>query len=247
MNTVQRGTFEGAINQAWNLYWGHGNPSTMGAGKTYFDFEYGDSAFIFLDTRVERSDNSITDDSSKTILGAVQKLAFKNWLVARNSSKFKFVFSPLGFTSDVKDVDDNWGAYTTERNEMFDFIRDNRIEGVSLLTGDTHFAYATELFGAPGGRQGGIYEFSASPVGAFDSTLGGFPLIPNDPWVGVSMRKDRLLFSTIGRKGPISLLGFVKVDTTLPTPEVTFQIHDGPNLVWNQTFVASQFRAWEGV
>jgi alkaline phosphatase D len=106
------------------------------------------------------------------MLGTEQKTWLKNWLVSKNeTAKFKFILSPIAFTEDFPSTIDSWGNYLTERDEILEFIRENHIEGVLLLTGDSHFAYASEINGAPGGKKGGFLEFSASPISAFDHSF----------------------------------------------------------------------------
>jgi len=239
-----RGSFEHAIGDSWQLYIGGGNPITQ-PGKTYFDFDYGDSSFFFADTRVQRSSNALPDGPNKTILGQVQKDYLKSWLLAKNStSKFKFLLSPLGWTNDFPDAHDSWGGYKTERDEILDFIRVNRIEGVVLFSGDSHFAYAVEIGGAPGGIQGGFYEFSASPISAFDYTLGGF-ISETIPFKPEDKREDRVMFETIGRKGPMSLLGLVRVDTTKAMPEIVVEIYDSTTKIYDVKLELQQLRPWE--
>ena len=243
MKRAGRASFENAIGMAWTTYLGGGNPPTF-PGKTYFNFDYGDSSFFFVDTRVERVSNKLPDSPTKTILGSAQKSALKDWLQDKNTtSKFKFVMSPLAFTHDFPSVIDSWGGYKTERDEIFEFIRDNRIEGVVFFTGDSHFAYAVELGGAPGGMRGGLYEFSASPISAFDFSLGGFLTDPT--FVPEEEREDRLLFEYTGRMGPMSLLGLTRVDTTKAVPEISVEFYDGTTHIFTANLTLEMLRPWE--
>jgi hypothetical protein len=56
-------------------------------------------------------------------------------------------------------VGEAWPAYATERAEIFDFIRDRRVSGVVLLSGDEHFAGAFHIL------PWGIYEVAPAPLG----------------------------------------------------------------------------------
>ena len=58
---------------------------------------------------------------------------------------------------------DSWAVYQHERNELFDFIRDNRIEGVFGISGDSHMG---ELNCVPRSDQGGydFYDLCSSPL-----------------------------------------------------------------------------------
>jgi phosphodiesterase/alkaline phosphatase D-like protein len=237
-----RASFENAIDYAWQKYMGGGNPISY-PGRTWFEFDYGDVAFFFPDTRVNRTTIKLPDGPDKTILGSEQKAHLKAWLLAKNSTaKFKFILSPLAITYDFPSVADSWGGFKTERDEIFDFIRDNRIEGVAYFTGDSHFAYAVELGGRPGGIQGGLYEFSASPISAFDATLGG--ALSSETFKAVEEREDELIFETIARKGPISLLGLARVDTTKAVPELAVDFYDGTQLIYTVSLNMTQMRHW---
>jgi alkaline phosphatase D len=71
---------------------------------------------------------------------------------------------------------DTWGAFLTERNALFDFIRDRNIEGVFCLSGDTHYGQVTCV---PWSERGGydFYDFVSSPLaqGTGTSFLDGDP------------------------------------------------------------------------
>jgi len=57
-------------------------------------------------------------------------------------------------------------VYTHERDELFDFIRDNRVEGVFGISGDSHMG---ELNCVPRSEQGAydFYDFCSSPLANF--------------------------------------------------------------------------------
>lgn len=92
---------------AFRSYLGAGNPtisSSLLSGISdlatepinYFDYQYGDAAFFFLDTRAYRSPNSMPDEDGKTMLGEKQKQAFFEWVdkVSQRSSFFPFLLFP---------------------------------------------------------------------------------------------------------------------------------------------------------
>ena len=65
-----------------------------------------------------------TDDAAKTMLGAAQKAWLKRELKA-SRAPFKILAAGGGWSSaENEDGGDSWGVFLTERNEMFDFIRD---------------------------------------------------------------------------------------------------------------------------
>ena len=58
---------------------------------------------------------------------------------------------------------DTWSAFLTERDRLFDYIRDRRIEGVVCLSGDSHVG---ELNCIPWSDRGGydLYDLVSSPL-----------------------------------------------------------------------------------
>ena len=77
----------------------------------------------------------------------------------RPSSKasFSLVPTPKG------EGGDSWAAFLHERNRLFDFIRDNEISGIVMLSGDTHIG---ELNVIPWSDKGGydLYDMVSSPL-----------------------------------------------------------------------------------
>merc|ERR1719461_543529 len=111
--------------KVWKEQLADGNPKTY-AGKTYYNFKYGDSAFFVLDGRSYR-------DESSTI-GIDQKQDLFDWLKANNDSAWKFICSPLPFTINF-DCSDCWEGYREERTEILKFIGRNYITDVIILSG----------------------------------------------------------------------------------------------------------------
>jgi alkaline phosphatase D len=230
--------FTNAITIAWEEYVGGGNPTTPYSANQvyYFDYDYGDTSFFFLDTRSYRSSSEMEDGPAKTLLGAEQLNQLKLWFLAKNAtSVFKFLVSPVGWTTDYPITTDSWGGYLNERNEILDFIESNRLTGTVFLSADSHFAYALELKG-PGT---GLYEFGASPIDAFDSTL-GIPGYYPDPFKPPEERQDDLFWVDIGSKGSISFIGQVEVNTQAAVPFITVNIWNRDKIAYNLTVTIDQ-------
>jgi alkaline phosphatase D len=141
------------------------NPSYGEADNpgVYFRQHYGGVDFFVLDGRFHRSPSGAIDDANKTMLGATQKAWLKRELKA-SVTPFKVLAIGGGWSSaENEDGGDSWGAYLTERNELFDFIRDEKIEGVVCISGDSHMG---ELNCVPRSEKGGydIYDFCSSPL-----------------------------------------------------------------------------------
>ncbi|QGZ93545.1 alkaline phosphatase D family protein [Terricaulis silvestris] len=147
----------------FKTYWAnpsYGLPQTPGI---FFKYEYGGVDFFFLDGRYNRHPTDY-EGADKTMLGAEQKAWLKDQLRA-SRAPFKVLVSGGGF-SKAERGGDSWAVYTSERDELLGFIRDNHIEGVFGISGDSHMG---ELNCVPRSEQGGydLYDFCSSPLANF--------------------------------------------------------------------------------
>jgi phosphodiesterase/alkaline phosphatase D-like protein len=145
---------------AYDAYQGLRNPAPRVAGELYYSFQVGQAGFYVLDTRTHRSPNGATDNASKTMLGATQKANLKAWLSA-STAKFKFLVSSVPWNNYGTTGSDSWRGFTTERNELFRYIRDNAIGGVVLVSGDQHWSGAFKLTNV---APYSFYEFMPTPL-----------------------------------------------------------------------------------
>jgi alkaline phosphatase D len=141
--------------------------------RVYRKISYGNLMdLIMLDTRLEGREiqiNNVLDsallDSTRTILGAEQKA----WLLdqlANSSAQWKVIgqqviFSELnvGWAALVDDsfeyfdVEsqflDIWDGYPAERKQLMDYIKENEIDNVVILTGDFHTSFAFDVVDDP--------------------------------------------------------------------------------------------------
>jgi hypothetical protein len=102
-------------------------------------YKVGRVQFILSDLRSERDPIGNTDNASKSIMGAAQKQWFKDQLVAARDAETPLIvwLSSVPFISTSTGGDD-WGRFTTERREILEFIRDNRIQNICIISGDMH-------------------------------------------------------------------------------------------------------------
>ena len=131
----------------------HGSPGWPGG---WFKFSIGDVDFFILDCRIYRTNPF---DKNPTMLGPVQKA----WLlknVKQSKAVFKVIAStvPWSFASKTG-ARDTWNGFHQERKEIFDFLADNKIEGVILLSADRHRSDIWRI-DRPNGYP--LYEFESS-------------------------------------------------------------------------------------
>ncbi len=146
----------------FHQYWANpsaGLPDTPGV---FFTHSFGGVDFFFLDGRYHRSPNSDEDGPDKTMLGAGQLAWLKAGLKA-SRAPFKVLISGGGWSKLKGPGGDAWSGFLHERDALFDFIRDEAISGVLLLSGDTHFPYVA---GIPRAQTGGydLYDFCSSAL-----------------------------------------------------------------------------------
>ena len=154
--------FKDSALKSFRNYWANPAYGLEDTPGVFFEYRYGGVDFFMLDGRYYRDPNAAPDVEGKTMLGAAQKAWLMNRLRA-SKAPFKIIVAGGGWTISKGPGGDSWASFLTERNELFDFIRDERINGVVLISGDSHFA---ELNAIPWSEKGGydMYELVSSPL-----------------------------------------------------------------------------------
>jgi alkaline phosphatase D len=107
---------------------------------TWFNFRLGPVEVFMLDGRFYREN---WRRPGASMLGPIQKA----WLLdalEKSTAVFKILASPVAWADDAKtataggDAYDTWYGHRDEREEIFDFIFQNGINGVLLISGDRH-------------------------------------------------------------------------------------------------------------
>ena len=158
---------KGVALEAFKRYWAnpaYGLPSVPGV---FFNYSYGAVDFLFTDGRYYRDPNSQPDGPEKTFLGKEQ-LAWLKDTLKESRGVFKVLACGSGWSSNKGPTGDAWSSALTERNEIFNFIRDEKIEGVLLISGDTHIG---EFNCIPWSEEGGydLYDLVSSPISSRQS------------------------------------------------------------------------------
>jgi len=114
-------------------------PLATDTSAIYQAFTIGRVRFILTDGRSARSDVNAPDDGLKSMLGKEQKAWFQAELLdASNRYPLIVWVNPLPWISAETPGADDWGGYATERRELADFIADNDIDGLVMVSGDAH-------------------------------------------------------------------------------------------------------------
>lgn len=112
--------------------------ATDGAPGVWFDYTMGDVQFFMLDGRYYRQPS---EDGSASMLGPVQLQWLKDALL-KSTATFKVIVSPVNWSDDAKGPMegriDTWEGYKKEREEIINFLTENEITGIFLLSADRH-------------------------------------------------------------------------------------------------------------
>lgn len=167
----------------------------------WYSFSIGDVDFIMLDCRYYRT-NPRQDQPS--MLGPVQMKWLKSEL-AEASGRFKVICSSVPWDFRTKgDSRDTWNGYQDEREEIFGFINQKRIDGVVLMSADRHRSDAWRI-----DREDGypLYEFNSSRL--------------TNQHVHPTMEKRGAIFSYNKKQS----FGLITFDTQAAKPTVRYDVY----------------------
>lgn len=138
-------------------FWPNVYPDQSAFPGNYFSFRKYDAEFFMTDCRYNRDAQG---DTAGAFLGETQMVWLKNKLLMSDAS-FKFICIGSQVLND-NHFDESYADYTKERNELFDFIAANNINGVVFLTGDKHYSEVSkrEWNGYP------LFDITCSPLTA---------------------------------------------------------------------------------
>jgi alkaline phosphatase D len=203
--------------EVFRRYWANPAYGLPDAPGVFFSIGYGGVDFYLLDNRYHRDPAAAPDGPGKTALGAAQK----NWLKQRlraSRAPFKIIVSGQPWSDEKGPGGESWEAFAHERAELFAFIREEKISGVVLVSGDNHVG---ELNCLPESAHGGydLFEVSSSPL-AQDPSLS---------WLN---------YRTVARIRQVyfggSNFGLLSFDLTAADPVLTITLHDVQgNSVWS--------------
>jgi len=105
----------------------------------YQAFTVGRVRFIVTDVRSARDVHNSADDGYDTMLGSEQReWLLQELLAARDSAALIVWANPAPWIAPAEPGADTWGGYAEERAEIADFIADNQIDNLVMVSGDAH-------------------------------------------------------------------------------------------------------------
>ena len=179
-----------------NPYYGGGEAQP---GCNY-DFYLGDVHFIMLDGRYYRNLKP-TDGSIPTMLGPAQR----QWLLEKvkgSEGKLVVLCSPVPWVYRAKgDSKDTWNGFKEERTQIFEFLSEQKVEGVILMSADRH---RSDLWKIERPNDYPLYEFNSSRL-------------TNQH---VHKEMPEAIFSYNKKQS----FGTVDIDTTVDDPTITYRV-----------------------
>ncbi len=172
-------------------YWANPTWGLPEAPGVFTRFEWADVDFFLLDDRSHRAPNTMPAGPDKRMYGREQLQWLKESL-AGSRAPFKIVAGGGQFWNPLNTFE-SLGQYPAEQQELYDFIREARIEGVVFLSGDRHH---TELLRRQEPGMYPLYEFTSSPLTSGGSRLeeeAGNPARVPGTWVTGGTRNFGLL------------------------------------------------------
>jgi alkaline phosphatase D len=123
----------------WEIYKENWDNPYYGGGKEnpgcWFDFSIGDVHFIMIDGRYYRESPK---DETPSMLGPVQMKWLKKTLTEKPAT-FKVICTNVPMAPKVKPGSkDTWDGYSEERSAIYQFIADQKIPGIVILSADRH-------------------------------------------------------------------------------------------------------------
>ncbi|MEM7395120.1 MAG: alkaline phosphatase D family protein [Verrucomicrobiota bacterium] len=119
----------------------YGEPDNLGI---YSTFQRGNIQFVLLDGRYHRDPNRAKDTPKKTLLGKKQTEWLKREL-KKSTAKIKLVCSGSDFQRHGRT--DSWTSFKYQQKAFLDFLKNEKLEGVILLSGDRHFTAGYQIRG----------------------------------------------------------------------------------------------------
>ncbi|MBL0152100.1 MAG: alkaline phosphatase family protein [Chitinophagaceae bacterium] len=185
----------------WKKYWCNPSYGENGQG-TYTMTSYGDADIFLTDDRWWRSADRTPDsvdgkpNPAKEMLGKQQMEWLKNSLLYSGAT-FKIIAMGSQVLNPVSPFD-RWANCPVEYQEIMDFIKEYKINGVMFLTGDRHHSEIIKV-DRPGTYS--LYDITVSPLTSGTHSFGGAE--KNNPYrvLGIDQKQNYARFSFSGNSG----------------------------------------------
>lgn len=164
-----------AATEAFRKYVPHYPLDSHAAGGIYQAFTIGKVRFLLSDMRSQRSPRDEEDNASKTMLGPAQKEWLKTEFLGARKYDLVVWANSVPWIEAPSPDEDSWAGYHTERVELANFIKQNQVDNLCMISGDAHMLAIDKGLnsGYANGRKGGFPVFHAAALKSSPSAKGG--------------------------------------------------------------------------
>ena len=106
-------------------------------GAIYQAFTVNDTRIVLTDLRSMRDPNSQTDNEDKTMMGEEQLTWFKNE-IRESSSEYSLVIWVSSVPYTAENRQDSWAGFSYERQVIANYIKEQDINNLMIISGDAH-------------------------------------------------------------------------------------------------------------
>jgi alkaline phosphatase D len=160
-NASRSFVFADTSRELFRRYWANPAYGLHGSGGIFTKAAFHDVDFFLLDTRTWRDNDHTPNGPHKTLLGEVQMAWLKDALLA-SKAPFKIIASSSQLLNDLTGKE-AWTHFPDERADLLAWLEETGIDGVLLLSGDTHYS---ALFRLPRDGSYPLHELTCSPLTA---------------------------------------------------------------------------------
>lgn len=186
--------------EIWKKYWCNPSYGENGQG-TYTMTSWGDADIFLTDDRWWRSADRMKDsvdgfpNPEKEMLGQQQMEWLKNSLLYSNAA-FKIIVMGSQVLNPVSPFD-KWWNFPAEYDELMNFLKEYKINGVIFLTGDRHHSEIIKVE-RPGTYP--LYDITVSPLTSGTHVFGNAE--KNNPYrvLGIDQKQNYGKFSFTGSR-----------------------------------------------
>ena len=190
-----------ASRKVFNSYFCNASSGENGQG-TYTMTTWGDADIFMTDDRWWRSADAMKDsidgkpNPEKRMLGKQQMEWLKNSLLY-STATFKIIAVGSQVLNPVSPFD-TWWDFPAEYDEIMNFLKEYKINGVIFLTGDRHHSEIIKV-DRPGTYS--LYDITVSPLTSGTHKFGGAE--KNNPYrvIGIDEKQNYGRFSFSGNRG----------------------------------------------
>lgn len=164
-----------AAIEAFSKYVPHYSLTNGGVGGIFQAFIVGRVRFLLTDTRSQRSNRDEPDNSAKTMLGESQKEWLKRELADAHTYDLVVWANSVPWIEEASPDEDTWAGYHTERQEIANFIKQNAVNNLCMISGDAHMLAIDDgrNSGYAEGQRGGFPVFHAASLKRLPKVKGG--------------------------------------------------------------------------